>query len=135
MNLNQNIVMEFDTNQLPDFKGIDNWHLTFIDPDIFDPDYKFNRASKTIDGKKVIIEYALVNIDRPWFDMSVFELIQSNEFFEAGSISDGAGNGFLGEINTALLIANYIKIGEEYENSNLQLLGWIVERMPMCPKE
>ena len=135
MNLKQNIVMEFDTNQLPGFRCPDNWHLTFIDPDIFDHDYKFNRISKTIDGKKVIIEYALVNIDRPWFDMSIFEVIQSNEFFKMGSISDGEGNGFLGEINTALLIANYIKIGDEYENNNLQLLGWIVERMPMCPKE
>lgn len=132
-NYSQRIVSEFETNALPGFHLPQKWHLTFIEPEVFNGVMSFTRVSKCIDGTDVIIEYTVADILRPWMNYNIFAIPFTHELFKSGAISDGNGKGYMAEINAGVILARYIKIGTKYESDRMQIIGWIVEKVPYCP--
>lgn len=134
-NYSQILVSEFDTNALPGFHRPKKWHLTFLEPEIFNGSAGFTRVSKCVNGTDITIEYAIVTILRPWMNYNIFEIPFSHKMFKGGGISDGNGKGYMAEINSGMILARYIKIGTVYESNQLEIIGWIVEKVPYCPAD
>lgn len=135
MNLQQKIVNSYESNKIPGYLLSEDWHLSFLNPEVFGDDEScFIRRTKIINEQEVVLDYAVIDIVRPWLDKSFFSIPFTHTLFKSGEISDGKGNGFWPEINTGLVITRYIRIGDLYESNNWQIIGWIVDNIPFCPK-
>ncbi len=133
MDYRQEIISEFDTSALPGLNLPQKWHLAFLNPCVFNEDIEYTRSEKEISGVRMVVEYAIIDIVRPWLDSNIFRIPFTHAQFKEGMISDGKGNGYMAEINTGMILVRYISIGGLYESKSLQVMGWIIDRIPYCP--
>lgn len=140
MNIFQHLLDDFEIATQEGCVDSRDWHLSFVRPFEWTQPEKmnFHREVISVDVQdvkyEVTLEYAVLTIDRPWMNTYIFKLPFSHNYFNKGKISDGAGKGFFPAVNTGIIVTRYIKINNEYENSNYQIIGWIVENLPLCPR-
>lgn len=139
MDIFQKMKYEFNTTSQTGSAIGKPWHLSFVRPfEWTEPDvmqFCQETIDVEIDGKDyhVFMEYAVLTIERPWFHTNLFYLPFRHLHFDGGKISDGLGNGFLPAVNIGMVVTRKIEIEGYYENSNYQVVGWIVKKLPQCP--
>lgn len=112
-----------------------SWHLSYLQPTM--EEAIFTQETQTImyEGQEhvVTIEFAVIRIERPWFEKEIFDLgLFSQNISEC--ISDGKGKGLFGKINTHMILTKSILIDGEVVSDKLELLAWIVQFFEKIPK-